>query len=244
MRMTPLLSRRIGFVALALAATIAARGFFSSSLANAQTGGIAITSGPSASAVSDTMATIQWTTSVQAVGRVYYGETAALGSSWSKLEGIGPQEIEVSESSHVIRLEELKPGTTYFYKVWSRNAAGAEVESGQSTFVTVAAAVRSLDSVVLSAPATGARLKSPAVFRVRVSGAASSVTFSYGRTGAATARCDANKDNESGTEQNWSCGPVTLEAGEYAVSAVAAGVDAAGSATTRTTVSITFVIEP
>lgn len=242
--MASLLSRRIGFAVLAFAALIAARGFFPSPSASAQTGGIAITSGPTATAVADTMATIQWTTSVAGVGRVYYGETAALGSSWSKLEGIGPEESEVSESSHVMRLEELKPGTTYFYKVWSKNAAGAEVESGQSSFVTAAASVRSLDAVVLSAPATGARLKSPVVFRVRVSGAASSVAFSYGRTGAATARCDANKDNDSGAEQNWSCGPVTLEAGEYAVSAVAAGTDAAGSSTTRTTVSLTFVVEP
>lgn len=237
-------------IALFSAASVAVAfmlSFFGFLPVGAQSTGFAITSGPSVASqeITATAATVRWTTSTVGIGRVYYGETSALGSSWSKLEGIGPEETEVSEAAHALRLEELKPATTYFYKVWSRDASGTAIESGQSTFTTSAATVATLDSIILSSPATGAKLKSPVTFRVRVVGTASSVTFTYASSGSAASalQCVGKKDNDSGTEQNWSCGPVTIAAGDYSVSATALGVDASGAAAARTSVSLNFTVE-
>ena len=90
-------------------------------------------SGVSASDVTDTIATISWTTDEQANSAVNYGNSTPPGST-------------VSDGNltynHILNLTGLTPGTLYYYEVSSANSEGtATVSPGNGTYYTFTTAV-------------------------------------------------------------------------------------------------------
>lgn len=84
------------------------------------------------SSITETEATITWTTDEAATSVVNYGPTAALGSVES---GTG------SVTSHSVTLTGLTPGTEYFFKVESADQSGNVSTSSQTSFTTVTPAI-------------------------------------------------------------------------------------------------------
>jgi hypothetical protein len=84
-------------------------------------------SGVTASNLTTSSATIQWTTSVACAGTVRYGLTSALGST---------VQSATSQTQHSVTLTGLKAGSYYYFVVDARDASGATVSSPQSTFAT------------------------------------------------------------------------------------------------------------
>jgi len=82
-------------------------------LGDGSLGPLLVTTGPwtvSADDVTETSATIRWQTLFPSTSRVEYGETIAYGN-----EQTGPDGV----TEHVVHLTELRPWTTYHYRVWS-----------------------------------------------------------------------------------------------------------------------------
>jgi phosphodiesterase/alkaline phosphatase D-like protein len=92
-----------------------------------------------ATSITATGVTITWTTNEPATSQVECGTTTSYGSS-STLDS-------TLVTSHSVTLEGLSPGTTYHYKVKSKDALGNEAVSADSTFTTAT------DNTVPSKPA-------------------------------------------------------------------------------------------
>jgi len=81
--------------------------------------------------VTQTQASVSWTTSEISTSQVDYGLTTAYGSS---------SQLDVSlSSSHSVILAALSPGTTHHFRVKSKDAAGNESVSTDQLFITQAA---------------------------------------------------------------------------------------------------------
>ena len=83
------------------------------------------------SAVTNSSATITWSTDQASTSQVDYGTTTAYGSSTT----LDPSLV----TSHTVQLSGLSPGTTYHYRVDSTDAGGT-TSSGDFTFTTTNAA--------------------------------------------------------------------------------------------------------
>lgn len=103
-------------------------------------------SGVGTTALTSRSVVVQWTTDQYANSRVEYGLTSGYGTS-------APANVTKvyagSTGNHSISLTGLSPGTTYNYRVRSRNAAGRESISQNYTVTTPA------DPAPVSAAATG-----------------------------------------------------------------------------------------
>lgn len=86
-----------------------------------------VISGVDVSHISETTATIKWETDELATSQVEYGTSAAYGSI---------KTLEASTASHSVTLTELKPETTYHFRVKSADEAGNEALSDDYTFTT------------------------------------------------------------------------------------------------------------
>jgi hypothetical protein len=84
-----------------------------------------------AAVATDTGAAITWTTDEAATSSLSYGTTSAYGEG-----AVLPEYV----TSHALTLTGLKAGTTYHYRVSSKDAAGNTASSSDKTFVTTAAA--------------------------------------------------------------------------------------------------------
>lgn len=84
-----------------------------------------------ASGITNTAATITWTTDTSATSTVEYGPTAAYGSS----TGVDPALV----TNHSRALSGLTANTLYHYRVVSQDASGNQATSGDVTFTTAAA---------------------------------------------------------------------------------------------------------
>jgi predicted phosphodiesterase len=83
----------------------------------------AIVHGPYLQLAAEDTVTVVWHTNRPGVSRVEYGPTAALGQqAVSSRHGL----IDNDRTSHVIRLTGLRPGTTYYYRVVTREFVGYE----------------------------------------------------------------------------------------------------------------------
>jgi peroxiredoxin len=78
-----------------------------------------IQSGPSSSSITKTGATIKWETNEPATSQVKYGTSKTYSSET-------PEDTDLS-TSHSIKLTGLDAGTTYYFKVISKDAAGNEI---------------------------------------------------------------------------------------------------------------------
>jgi hypothetical protein len=84
----------------------------------------------SATDMTETTATIIWTTSEPSTSQVEYGETPIYGATTS----LHTQLV----TNHSVTLDNLKPDTTYHFRVKSEDSAGNEAPSGDRTFTTLA----------------------------------------------------------------------------------------------------------
>jgi hypothetical protein len=96
----------------------------------------------SSSGITQTGATISWTTNETSDTQVEYGLTTAYGSQTALNSSL--------VTSHSATLSGLSAGTIYHYRVKSRDAAGNLATSADNTFTTLSAA----DTTVPSAPGT------------------------------------------------------------------------------------------
>lgn len=109
--------------------------------------------GVSTLGVTATAATIAWTTNKPADAQVEYGPTPAYGGA-TVLESL-------PAVAHSAALIGLVPGTLYHYRVKSKRAAGAPVDSDDFTFTTTAPlADTTPPSIVIMNPASGASVAS------------------------------------------------------------------------------------
>jgi hypothetical protein len=86
--------------------------------------------------ITDSTATISWTTNKESGGRIVFGETVDYGASLSQSGETG--------TSHTIRLTGLKPNAVYHYQVQSGDAEGNLTITSDLTFTTAP----SLESIV------------------------------------------------------------------------------------------------
>jgi purple acid phosphatase-like protein len=115
-----------GYLRLKVRAYFAAGAYSLTDVPSPPAGPPAISS-VSAAATSPNSATVSWTTDQPADSRVEYGPTTAYGSTSSGAASV---------TAHTVSLSSLTPGTTYHYRVRSRNAAGQESVSADATFAT------------------------------------------------------------------------------------------------------------
>jgi thermitase len=91
---------------------------------------VPVITGVAPSGVTNTTATITWTTNRAATSQAQYGTTSAYGST-TPLDS-------TLVTSHSVALSNLAPATTYHYQVSSRDARGLVGASGDLTFTTLA----------------------------------------------------------------------------------------------------------
>ena len=91
-----------------------------------------VISAVSVSALTDTSATINWTTDEVSDSAVDYGTTTAYGATVSNA---------AKSVSHSLSLAGLAPNTTYHYRLRSRNNTGLQAISGDYSFITNPAGV-------------------------------------------------------------------------------------------------------
>lgn len=97
----------------------------------------AITVPPTATDLTETTATIKWTTETASDSMVEYGIHPATGGPvYGSYSVVNPAQV----TAHSIALTALLPGQKYDYRVISRTSAGGRVVSGNFTFDTVAVA--------------------------------------------------------------------------------------------------------
>ena len=85
-----------------------------------------------ANSITNSSATISWTTNESATGRVEYGVSTAYGQSSPTVTNL--------TTSHSITLTGLAPSTIYYFRVHSSDAAANAAVSGQSSFTTTTTA--------------------------------------------------------------------------------------------------------
>lgn len=90
---------------------------------------LTLVSGPTASNITQTGATITWSLSANATGVVDYGLTSAYGQSTTP-------ETSFNYSTHSQTLSNLTPNTLYHYRVRSTSQAGSSVTSPDASFTT------------------------------------------------------------------------------------------------------------
>lgn len=82
----------------------------------------------SVTGVTETSATVTWTTNIPSKSRVYYGVSSQYGND----TGLSAQYV----TNHSLRISGLSPSTTYHYMASSETEAGASTNSANNTFKT------------------------------------------------------------------------------------------------------------
>jgi Bacterial Ig domain len=122
-----------------------------------------VISAVSAAMVDASSATIVWTTSTSSDSQVEYGTTTTYGSSTS-LNGN-------SVKSHMQVLSNLTAGTTYHYRVKSKDSSGKSAVSGDATFTTTTGSSGGGSSAVsIVTPSAGANVQGKVKLTATASG--------------------------------------------------------------------------
>ncbi len=114
-----------------------------------------VISAVASSAITDTLATITWTTGETADSRVEYGLTTAYGSLTTLDTAL--------VASHSVNLTGLTASTLYHFRVRSADASANVATSGDFTFTTTAAPDTTAPTVSITAPAAAATVSGAAV---------------------------------------------------------------------------------
>ncbi len=104
--------------------------------------GAPVISGVTATAITDSGATITWSTNEDADSQVEYGPTAGYGSSTPLAPAL--------TRSHSVSLRGLSKGTTYHYRVTSKDAEGNRAQSTDGTFKTLDAAPLAITGLIVT----------------------------------------------------------------------------------------------
>lgn len=180
-----------------------------------------------AGSITQTSATITWTTNEAADSQVRYGTTASYGSTTTLNSNM--------VTSHSVTVSGLTAGTTYHYQVVSKDAASNSNSSADATFTTQAVAGdTTAPTVSMATPAAGTvsgtvTVSATASDNVGVSG----VQFKL--TSGSTTTNLGSEDTSSPYSVSWDTTQVAN--GSYTLSAVAR--DAAGNTKTATAVTVT-----
>lgn len=178
----------------------------------------------SAGSISQTSATVTWTTNEAADSQVKYGPTASYGSTTT---------LNASKvTSHSVGLTGLTASTTYHYQVISKDAAGNTTSSTDKSFTTQApAGDTTAPTVSVTSPTQGKT----------VSGTISVTATASDNVGVAGVQFKLNgnnlgaEDTSSPYSISWDTSKVTN--GSYTLTAVAR--DAAGNTKTANGVTVT-----
>ena len=106
-----------------------------------------IISGITISDITETTATISWTTNESTTSNIEYGPDTGYGHSFPS-----PSDNKVDKTSHSLALSGLSSDTTYHFKVKSEDATGNEAISNDITFVTVSSNGNENDIADTTAP--------------------------------------------------------------------------------------------
>ena len=182
-----------------------------------------VITGPSATGLTTTGATIIWTTNEPADSQLEYGTTTSYGS----LTALDPALL----TGHSVALAGLTASTTYHYLVKSRDAAGNLAVSADFSFATPAVPDTIAPSVNISAPTNGT------IIRGTLSVTATA-NDNIGVAGVQFRLDSANlglEDTSAPFQISWST--TTASNGPHALTAIAR--DAATNTTTSSVVSVT-----
>jgi len=180
-----------------------------------------------AGSVTQTTATVTWTTNEAADSQVEYGTSVSYGSSTT---------LDSSQvTNHTVSLSGLTPGTTYHYRVDSRDAAGNLGTSSDATFTTEApAGDTTKPSITMQSPANGSTISGTQTV-------SATATDNVGVVGVQFKLDNNNLGSEdttaSGTTYSVSWNTTTATNGTHTLTAVAR--DAAGNIKTATSVTVT-----
>lgn len=184
-----------------------------------------VISAVSASSVTQTSATVTWTTNEAADSQVKYGTTTAYGSTTT----LNTAKV----TTHSVSLTGLTAGTTYHYQVVSKDAANNSTSSSDATFTTQApAADTTAPTISVSAPNNGASVSGKSV---TVSATASDNVGVSGVQFKLDGNNLGSEDTSAPYTMTWDTS--TVSNGTHKISAVAR--DAAGNTKTATEITIT-----
>lgn len=178
-----------------------------------------------AGSVTQTSATITWTTNEAADSQVAYGTSTSYGSTTT---------LDTTKvTSHSVSVSGLTAGTTYHFKVTSKDASGNSASSADATFTTQApAADTTKPTVSITAPASNAS----------VSGTVTITANASDNVGVAGVqfKVDGVNVGAEDTTSPYSTSWVTtgLTSGSHTITATAR--DAAGNTATSTSVTVTI----
>lgn len=187
----------------------------------------------SSGSISQTGATITWTTNEPADSQVEYGTTTSYGTSV-------PTTPSGTRTSHSISLTGLSPNTTYNYRVKSRDAAGNLATSSNRTFTTQPLSADTTGPTVnLTAPANGATVQGNVTFSATASDPTVAGQTTSGMAGVQFRLSGNNIGNEdTSSPYSISFNTATLTNGNYTLTARAR--DNAGNTTISSSRTITI----
>lgn len=183
-----------------------------------------VISAVASSSVTQTSATITWTTDEAADSQVKYGTTTSYGSTTT---------LDSSKvTSHSVNITGLSAGTTYHYQVVSKDAAGNSTSSTDNTFTTAApAADTTAPTVSVTAPTGGSTVSGTLNVTANASDNVGVVGVQFKVDGANL----GTEDTTSPYSRSWNT--TALSNGSHTVTAVAR--DAAGNTKTSATITVT-----
>jgi len=178
----------------------------------------------STSSITQTTATVAWTTNEAADSQVEYGTTTSYGTSTT----LNATKV----TSHSVGLSGLTASTLYHYRVKSKDAAGNLATSADGTFTTAAPAPDTTPPTVsLTAPANGANITTGSA---TLSATASDNVGVVGVQFQVNGANQGAEDTTSPYSVTWSTSALTN--GTYTIKAIAR--DAAGN-TSSSSVTVT-----
>jgi len=174
--------------------------------------------------LTQTTATITWTTDEAADSQVDYGTTTSYGSSTT---------LNTSKvTSHSVNLSGLTASTTYHYRVKSKDAAGNLTTSTDRNFTTTAVvADTTKPTVSLTAPTNGATVSGSTSLTATASDASGIAGVQFQVNGANL----GSEDTVSPYSVSWNTTGVAN--GSYSLTAIAR--DTAGNVQTSTVITVT-----
>lgn len=180
-------------------------------------------SGVGTTGVTGSAANVTWTTNVQSTSQVDYGTSASYGAATPLNSSM--------VTSHSVSLAGLISGTTYHYRVHSKDSSGNESISGDFTFSTASAGDTTPPSVSITSPANGATL----------SGTVSVTANASDNVGVASVQflLDGANFGSAITQAPYSVSWDTTTASNGGHTLTATAQDAAGNAATSAAVSVT-----
>lgn len=174
--------------------------------------------------ITQTSATVTWTTNENSDSQVEYGLTTSYGSSTT----LAPASV----TSHSVNVSGLTASTTYHYRVKSKDAAGNLTTSTDRTFVTASPAPDTTKPTVsLTAPTNGSTVSGTVTLTATASDASGIAGVQFQVNGANV----GSEDTGSPYSVSWNTTGVTN--GTYSVTAIAR--DTPGNVQTSSTVTVT-----